>query len=802
MELDRAIEYALEGKALLFVGSGFSRGAVNLRNGPFKTAPQFAGHLAKLVNLPAGTPLDDVSEEFASKFGADRLIEELEKEFSAKEISSVHRGYTKIPWMRIYTTNYDDVLESAYKKVAERIKPVTLSDDLRQIPRDCLLSVHLNGYVGRVTRASIWSEVKLTDTSYLAASLIDSPWSVLFREDLQLARSVFFVGYSISDLDIRRVIFEEKSLKDKAFFVIGKLPSPGTLSRARRFGAPLEYDSDKFLEQVTRKASNYALPERASPTAYCLEKFKPVPTSLPLLDRFVFDVLLFGHTRPEYVWKSLHGGQRYVLDRKEAQEAVDRVDSGARAVVLPSDLGNGKTLILEEVKCKAFEKGYDVFSLVKSGTTLNEEIEWALLESKKSLFLIDNYPDWMNAIRFYAGRATKSSSLILTARTSAHDVLVDRLSELLHVGDMLEISVDELREEELVWLIGFMDEYGLWGEMAAWAQKQKLDYLSRVCRAQWQSILIKIFESPQILSRFESLFDDLRKKQNYYQVLLTILAFSVIGHVPSLSTLVDFCGRHILEPGLKRDPAIREVIDFDKGEVRLRSSVAAEFILKHIADPNTTVEVVVGLARTADKLSAASSQFFELFKNITRFSSLQGLFPEKDRAKTIYRYYEAIKSLNNARVNPQFWLQYAIACLVFEDYARAEKYFEAAYSYAEQRESYDSYQIDNHYARFLLMRAINNGDVSKCMPAFRNARKIIFGQMENERLHYPYRVAATLGEFYDAFAPSLDMQQRAEIKRAAKFISDRIEKLPRERQNQRSVISCWHSMQRIIGAPE
>jgi hypothetical protein len=194
VELDRAFEHALDGNALLFTGAGFSRGAVNLRNGPFKTGSQFANHLAAQVKLPPGTPLDDASEQFAERFGEDRLIKEVEEEFTCKQISKTHQQFQLIPWKRIYTTNYDDVLEQAYRVGEHRLKSVTIGDDIRTIPKDCTLCVHLNGYVGRVTRATIWAELKATDTSYLTHSLADSPWAALFREDMEIARAVFFVG--------------------------------------------------------------------------------------------------------------------------------------------------------------------------------------------------------------------------------------------------------------------------------------------------------------------------------------------------------------------------------------------------------------------------------------------------------------------------------------------------------------------------------------------------------------------------------------------------------------------------------
>jgi hypothetical protein len=208
----------------------------------------------------------------------------------------------------------------------------------------------------------------------------------------------------------------------------------------------------------------------------------------------------------------------------------------------------------------------------------------------------------------------------------------------------------------------------------------------------------------------------------------------------------------------------------------------------------------VSLARTADKLAAVSTQSFDLLKSFSRFSNLQSFLAEKGKRGAILRYYESCKGLTHCKGNPLFWLQYAIACTVLEEFVRAEKYFEAAYSFADKRETYDSYQIDNHYARFLIMRAIDSQDLAQSMPAFREARKIIFAQIQNERLHYPYRVATTFSQFYDVFRPQMNDQQKDEIKRAAKHIANRIETLPETRQQHRTVEQCWRAMQEILNS--
>lgn len=167
MDLDRALEYALDGDAILFVGAGFSLGAKNLRAESFKTGRQLAAHLATGVGLSADTPLDDAAEEFARKHSSDQLIVELQQEYSAFEVAEHHLSIAGIPWKRIYTTNYDNVLETASTRLSRRLNPVTPADHIRAIPKDTSLCVHLNGYIDRLNRDTLWSDFKLTDTSYV-----------------------------------------------------------------------------------------------------------------------------------------------------------------------------------------------------------------------------------------------------------------------------------------------------------------------------------------------------------------------------------------------------------------------------------------------------------------------------------------------------------------------------------------------------------------------------------------------------------------------------------------------------------
>lgn len=801
MNLDAALELALDGHAVLFVGAGFSRGAINRLGQPLKSAPELANHLATHVGLPEGTPLDDAAEEFIMVNGEERLIQELKTEFMVTEIADAHKQIAMVPWRRIYTTNYDNVLETACLGLDRNLKPVTLSAEARLRRNDEAsetLCVHLNGFVESLTRDTIGSELKLTDTSYLTASISGSPWATMFRQDLSLARAVFFVGYSLADLDIRRLIHDSPELQAKCFFVIGDQAEGSIQRRVSRFGTALPMNTDDFADKLTQKRTTYIPQDPETHIGYSIQRFTGPVAGSVFSDRSVFDLLLLGHLETDFVWRSLHEGHQYFLERPLAYKLLDNIAHGARIAVIHSELGNGKTHVMEGIKCRALEKGYRVYSLaVRSGDTIRE-LDQVLNSTENTLLFVDDYPNWMDVIERFGLVAKPNTALILSARSAVHDVMIDSLSRLVGKNHILECPIDLLTPGDLEWLVSLFDEYGLWGEKAAWSKQRKFIYLSRECLSQFNSILIQLFESPQIVARFDRLFESLNNKRRYYEVLLSIMILAVVNRHPTIDLLIDIWGSMIMESQFKTDATVREFVDIQGGVVKLRSATAAQFILKHVANVNYTIDTLVSVAKAMDVGAKYSDAHHVILQNMMRFATVQTLLPENQRRPATMRYYEGIKNLHGCRRNPQFWLQYAIACLTLGELDRAETYFSTAYSFAARR-GHSTYQIDNHYARFLLVKAVENDDSDRCMTSFRKARQIIENQIKDDRMHYPYRVARSYLLFYEHFETKLDPTRLEEIRQAAVFVSRRIESLPDERQQHKSVSDCLDAMQRIIG---
>ena len=94
---------------------------------------------------------------------------------------------------------------------------------------------------------------------------------------------------------------------------------------------------------------------------------------------------------------------------------------------------------------------------------------------------------------------------------------------------------------------------------------------------------------------------------------------------------------------------------------------------------------------------------------------------------------------------------------------RAERYFKSAYALAPS--DYDTFQIDNHYARFLLEKALVMPELEDAKILVDKASAIVLKQMISEVRFYPYRVAIGIFRFFDRVKSQLSPANKAAFRR-------------------------------------
>ena len=193
-----------------FVGAGFSSvfglptwiGLLeNLAHGAgddltFEDVARHAGddhlRIAEYYFVKRGRHIGPIRHEIADKLRTSS-VDPLE---SGHHVDLVNLGAT-----RVYTTNYDDLLEKTYERLGVPREVIVLPRDVASSAGAATQIVKFHGDL------QYEDTLVLTESSYYSRLDFDSPMDLKFRADL-LGRAVLFLGYSFSDLNIRVIWFK------------------------------------------------------------------------------------------------------------------------------------------------------------------------------------------------------------------------------------------------------------------------------------------------------------------------------------------------------------------------------------------------------------------------------------------------------------------------------------------------------------------------------------------------------------------------------------------------------------------
>ncbi len=121
--------------------------------------------------------------------------------FSDQEIkdSRVHELIVDLDFPTIYTTNYDGNIERAFELRGKTVRKIVDVRDFLSVEGDELQVIKLHGDFESD------ESIVLTETDYFNRLSFESPLDIRFRSDV-LARPVLFIGYSLSDINVRMLL--------------------------------------------------------------------------------------------------------------------------------------------------------------------------------------------------------------------------------------------------------------------------------------------------------------------------------------------------------------------------------------------------------------------------------------------------------------------------------------------------------------------------------------------------------------------------------------------------------------------
>lgn len=791
MDMDEAVEYALSGEALLFLGSGFSVGCDNITGNGFPIGTMLADKLYKELGESSDGDLITASEMFVDIEGKTRLVELLRQLFTVSKLSEYHLDIAKVKWKKIYTTNYDDVLERIFIENNIKKVSVTCENDVFEFVKNKNTIVHINGYIDFLSENSLQSAFKLTDTSYLTQEFSDSQWYYAFKKDLKLAKVVIFIGYSMYDLDIRKILTESPDLKSKTIFITEKNPSNKTKFNLKRFGNILPVELSGLVGSINKRLETWQ--EIKLPIIYHSLKKYPMKSEVhPLSDKDLFQLHLYGKIKPELLGEE-HEDQ-YLFRRNCTSKVINALNEGKTALIHAS-LGNGKTIIINQVSNYYAENNYSVYEINRLEDNWESEIDSLSQIKEPVLLVIENYHRYIDVVKYFILHKKDNQKLLLSERSDINDIKIDNL-DFIH-GELVEFDINKLDYDSKKKIVNNFNQYGLWGSSASLSFQKKITKLDEEYKSEFSNILLDVFDSPLIKDKVTKLTDEIKSNKDHRDIIIFAAITSILGYDIDHYDAADYLDSSaIFGASIRSGSEFRQLLGAEDSHISIKSSVLAKHVLSAMGNPTHTIDMLVKIIKKAHELSRYNHLAGHIAKDLVRFGNIQTVIPKgADRSACITRYYEQIKNLGRNSVNPHFWLQYAISQLTIGDVESAERYFETAYSYARSSQWYETEPLDNHYARFLLEKATEETNLAKAFPIFEKSH---FSLRKQKRRHYPYKVANGYAAFYYKHKSSLTDQQLKSFISYCNDVLKNIESLDHRTKNHRNVQECKETLKKVL----
>ncbi len=133
------------------------------------------------------------------------LRSEIDREWNSSTIdirkSEIHELIVRLRAPLIYTTNYDHWIEKAHDAFQRPYKKIVSVNHLIRARSDVTQIIKFHGDFEND------SSMVLTETSYFDRLSLDSALDIKLRSD-SLARPILFIGYSLSDINVRYLLYK------------------------------------------------------------------------------------------------------------------------------------------------------------------------------------------------------------------------------------------------------------------------------------------------------------------------------------------------------------------------------------------------------------------------------------------------------------------------------------------------------------------------------------------------------------------------------------------------------------------
>lgn len=776
---EMALKAAKSGDATFIIGAGFSIGAQNDQQKKLVSGDELKEKLAKKIGLRSSYPLNVVSQDYLEQEGEKSLLSVLKEEFIVSSYCDEYNKLSTLSKAHFYTTNYDNLIEKIYEDNGKKIKSFDLSEKIDDKKKN-LFVMHLNGKIEKDTNTL--DNIRLTMGSY-DSDFNSSPWIKYFADELKSVDAIFIVGYSlIADSDLRRLL---KDHKNKCFIIQHSEIDHKDLSYLHQYGHVIENGVHKFLDDL-QKCKEPTVQPISFDNLKSFIKINQTHNYQTPTDQQVFDCLIKGNTGREIFCQDINQKFTYLVNRQQLQDVAMSLNSG-KNVIIHSDLGNGKSVFIQQLALIVNDRIFLEFNY-NSTRDFYKEVRQISKKGENVVLVFDPYNTQYEFISTLFSLELPNIQFLLAARTAMHENIESRVEKDLKIDRRQIFDLNYLTQEECVELNDLFSKYGLWGKDASLSSQRKINILGTLCKRNFQSIILYLFDNSEIKNKLTQIIAE-SKSENAKKLL--ILSFvNVVLELQIKNTDFEILYNKIDVRSLFRSELFSEFSYYNGGEKEwcIKSAIIAKAMLNsQVFTKQEIIEILVELTKKIDKISDGGQLLKNALKHLASCSYLSFIFDYEINKKELLAYFEDVKETRFNKSNYFFWMQYAIACVNTHEYVRAGKYFDTAYSFAKSLGGrFSTFQIDNHYARFLLERQIYSRNSKGAFAIFFKAHQLLVksgnNSIDDNNRYYQFRVARCYKDYYDIFYSDFADKEKTEFIECCKIIAHSLNNYMKENE--------------------
>ena len=146
-----------------------------------------------------------------------------------------------------------------------------------------------------------------------------------------------------------------------------------------------------------------------------------------------------------------------------------------------------------------------------------------------------------------------------------------------------------------------------------------------------------------------------------------------------------------------------DVFSLDADEIFVRSSIFAEYIIENLLTTEDVLDSIYAIVVEAVRRKF-ERRYQAIVSGLMRVSRMIRVFRhDGNRMFALRNMFERLRLDDGVNCEPLFWLQYSILMLEDNDLRAAEGFLRTAYWRAESSPGFQTFQIDTHALRLLLL---------------------------------------------------------------------------------------------------